>query len=112
MSLHNVSLGDLPNYDGGQLLELFDREIEAAIRDCYDRPGISTKRLVTLEITITPQRADSGECDDVRTQPRVKSKKPVYTGSEVICAVRRQNGRFTAVYNDMSPDNPDQLTFE
>ncbi|MBD3674376.1 MAG: hypothetical protein HUJ26_12700 [Planctomycetaceae bacterium] len=51
----------------------FQEQLEAAVRDCQQRPSLSKKREVTIKLAVTPHPSDP---DDVEIEPVMTSKTP------------------------------------
>lgn len=51
----------------------FAQQIEAAVKDCRQRPSLAAKREITLKLTITPHPEDP---DDVLIEPVTTRKMP------------------------------------
>ncbi|MEM6330387.1 MAG: hypothetical protein AAF790_09070 [Planctomycetota bacterium] len=117
MAMHAITLEELRDFYDGKVAVQFNRMIAAAIADCVDRPGVDKGRKVTVTVELKPQTDEAGECYNVETTATCKSTVPNFGSAPVVCQVRKISGakhgeRYQAVFNDMSPDNPDQQTFE
>ena len=63
-SLHLLSPG---------LADDFQQQLEAAVKDCKQRPSLAQKRVVEIKLTITPHPEDP---DDVAIEPVTTRKTP------------------------------------
>ncbi|AWT34562.1 hypothetical protein DM785_02595 [Deinococcus actinosclerus] len=61
-----LNLGSLHTLSEGGFGIKVDRDIEQAIKDCEDRPGLKTARKVVIELTITPE-GEGGLSDTTMT---------------------------------------------
>lgn len=103
-----LSAKTLGQFEGGKLATAFDRLLMAAGRDCFDRPAVSTKRTVTLTVEVTPVLDEAGMCEHVKIYADVGSKSPKYGSRNVIGNIQKSGA---IIYDDLSPDDPDQTTF-
>jgi len=76
MSIKELTLASLLEFDGGRISEAFMQELRRVVNDCDDRPGDKKDRKVTLEFSVTPQAADSGELESVSGKFFVTSSVP------------------------------------
>ena len=109
MAIKNLSLEALQDFADGTVAVSFNQHLKRAINDCDDRPGDSKARKVTLEVMITPQQLQDGNACNITTECKVKSSVPDHISRPIECRIK-QGGK--AVFNDMSPDNPDQMTID
>lgn len=67
----------------------FNRQIEALVQDCKQRPGLSKSRTVKLEFEIEPHADDP---DDVWIRPKISTKRPA-TSIDPIRGRRTKSGQ-------------------
>jgi len=89
---------------GGSAVELFDAELEKALRNIADVNTPAEKaRVITVQVRITPNaKRELGEVD-----VSVASKLPSFESISTVAYFGRHNGRHVAQEN-----NPKQLSFD
>lgn len=109
MARQQLTAKNLAEFEGGKLAAAFDQLLLAAGRDCFDRPGVKNKRSITLTVEVRPELDDAGMCEHVRIEASVGSKTPKYGSREVVGNIQKSGA---IIFDDLSPDNPDQSTLE
>lgn len=105
----SVTLENLQHIADGSVSMAFQRHIARAVEDCEDRPGDKKSRKVTLELEIVPVQLQDGSVTEVSMEAKVKSSVPAHVSRPIECKVK-QGGK--AVFNDLSQDNPNQMTID
>jgi hypothetical protein len=77
--------------------------------DCQDRPGDPKARMVSMEFSFVPVTDQSGFCEEVKWDLRIRSKVPAHQ-SKAFSAGLRRDGSF--VFSENSLDNVNQNTFD
>jgi hypothetical protein len=109
MSLVNLKLETLKDLDFGRPAVAFDSGLADAVRDCIDRPGDKRPRKVTLEFVIGPQRDETGVCDGVTGEFKIKTTLPHRQTKPYSFGLNRQGKLF---FSEEAPENVDQTTFD
>lgn len=104
-----LTLENLQFIADGSVSAAFQHHLKRAVEDCDDRPGDKKPRKVTLELLVTPVVLQDGSTTDVSVESYVKSSVPPHISRPVECKVK-QGGK--AVFNDLSQDNPNQMTID
>lgn len=71
-----LGLDTLNILDNGKLVKAFGIEMKRLVQDCVDRPGDSTARKLSMEITITPQQEADGSCERATAEVQMIGKTP------------------------------------
>ena len=103
------TLADLQEIDGGVIEILFRRKLAMIAADLIDRPAVSSARKLTVELLFCPVADPSGALADVKVEAEVKGKVPVDRTRTISMGCR---GGGEMVYNDLSPDDHHQATFD
>ena len=109
MAIHKLGLDTVNQVADGTIVEAFNVHVKRAVQDISDRPGDKKARKVVLTMELTPVLQANGLADNVAMEVKIKSSIPDHVSRTVEAAIKR-NG--TALFNDMSPDNPDQMTLD
>ena len=109
MAIKNLSLESLKDFADGTVEASFNRHLKRAIEDCDDRAGDSKARKVTIEVLLSPQQLQDGSTCNIKAECKIKSSVPDHISRPIECRIK-QGGK--AVFNDLSPDNPDQMTLD
>ena len=111
MALQQFKLEKLAEFDGERLRRAFEQCMNHAISDCQNRPGLKKPRVVTLSFTIVPIAPETRDDDleTVKLKYDTKAKIPDLSREGLSLAVRKGG---MLVYNDASPDNVNQRTFD
>lgn len=104
-----LTTSSLTEFEGGKLAAAFDKLLMAAGRDCFDRPGVDAKRKITLSVELTPELDQDGMCEHVKIEANVGAKTPNYGSRKVLANIQKSGA---VVFDDLSPDNPNQETFQ
>jgi hypothetical protein len=107
MALKTLTLARLKDVDGGKPALMFEHDLAVAVRDCRDRPGDKTPRVVTLEIILTPSMDDEGACSDLAVQGRSHARLPKRRTKPYSMGVGVSGELF---FNPDSPTNVRQAT--
>lgn len=108
MALQKFDLAALANLDEGRVRETFDQALHRLEADCRDRPTLKRPRKVTLEVAIVPQTDEQGNLLQVLMQADVKESVPKRTTN----VYRMLAGRTGLFVNELSPDDPAQMTLD
>lgn len=108
MSLREFNAGALPVLDGGKVAAAFDKCMQHAVDDCYDRPADDRAWVVTVQFEVSPVMRPGGECDTVEVAFQVKSKLPTFRTQQYSMGLRRKGPNAQLVFSEHSLDNVDQ----
>jgi len=110
--LIKLTLDKMGQIDSGRALVAFQNCLQRAVQDCIDRPGVKTKRKVTLEMLVWPVPDINGntiDCESISSTVKAKCGIPVYETQTLDFGIRN-NGDL--VFNPDSPTNHKQQTFD
>jgi hypothetical protein len=107
--LQELTLESIAKMDGGRLAIAFSAALKRAIQDCDDRPGEKKPRTVTLHLAAVPILDEDGLADNCKIQFQIHDSVPKRR-SRVYDMSMRKGGHL--LFNDDSPDNVDQGTFD
>lgn len=109
-------LSTLQHLDGGRVDEAFATLVDKAIRDCIDRPNVSTARTVTITMAFAPCTEPTldgkVDYDGVDTKVALSSKLPKMESMVYSLDIREPqapDGLYTATFNADMPDNTGSL---
>ena len=105
--LRKFELSALNELDSGKAVIAFERHVQRAAMDCWDRPAEGKKRTVHLILNLEPVQDEAGECSEVRAWLAIKSSIPVHS-TKLYSFGLRKNGILT--FNRDSPDDVNQNT--
>ena len=105
----DMNLENLKFIADGTVDAAFRQHLKRAIEDCEDRCGDGKARKVLLALHISPVVLQDGGVTEVSIEAKVKSTVPDHISRPVECKVK-QGGR--AMFNDLSQDNPNQMTID
>lgn len=107
--IERFTLDSLRDLDGGAIRAAIDRDLEAAARDCVQRPMDSTVRTVTVTINLKPAPEQNGTAEHcaVNVESRVKLPKRRSRVVDMRVSATGQLG-----FNPDSPDNVEQRTID
>ncbi len=114
MARHKLTFENIGKFEGGTVVVAYDKDLAALVRDCRDRPHDKSPRKLTLEVVIIPKNPEgmdetAGGYIDVDAQFKIKISYPARKTAMRPFATNAQ-GQLT--FNDMSPDNPHQMTID
>lgn len=107
--LQLLTLGTLEELDPVIFLE-WQKSLQAAVRDCADRPHEEKPREISLVLKVTPVRDVDGAnmaCVGVEMELTVKSTRPAHTRGGKSLSIY-EDGR--CAFNPLSPHNVQQRT--
>lgn len=105
--LQRLEFESLASLDSGKIAAALELHLKRASLDCQDRPGDNKARVVSLEFCFVPVTDQSGFCEEVKWDVRIKSKVPAHQ-SKAFSAGLRRDGSF--VFSENSLDNVNQGT--
>lgn len=109
MGMIQLDFSGLQVLDNGKLSAAFQAELQAAVRDCIDRPGDKSPRKVNLSMQLVPVLDDTGDASNVQIKFDVKAAIPKRkTRTYEMLTIRGGGLRFS----EHSPTNPNQLAFD
>ena len=113
--LEKFSLASLATFDNGRISANFDQLLDAAIRDCQDRPNDDKPRKLLIQLEISPvSDVENGQviCSGVNGAFQLKSTVPTRKTNVYSFGMRKlgKENKPTLVYNNDSLDNSDQKT--
>ena len=97
------SLGEI---DEGRIKEAFAIEFARCLNDVRNRPGLQKERSVTIKVSLKPRADETGELDLVAVHADCKANIPQRRSKTYLCQDRAGG----LIYNEMSPDDPNQMT--
>ncbi|MDM4015811.1 hypothetical protein [Roseiconus lacunae] len=103
--LRELTLIDLANMDGERIGIALKQALMRVADDIHDRPGEKKARTVALNISLSPEVDDDGQCENVKMQCQIKDSIPTRKTRVYDLGVRRRNGRTQLVFSDAAPDN-------
>ena len=111
--LKPFTIDELPNLAGGRERVRINNQIEAAVRDCINRPGLKAARKVKIEMELVPTPGEEGYCESVDTElvsavSLPKSRSAPFT----MKAATDADGTAEQHWNDERRDNPRQHTID
>lgn len=109
MSLLTLKLETLKDLDFGRPAVAFEQGLADAVRDCVDRPGDKRPRRVTLDLIIAPVPDDTGVCDSVTGEFKIKTTLPHRQTKPYSFGLNRQGKLF---FSEYAPENVDQATID
>lgn len=74
--LMDLTLGNLQHLDGGKAAVTFADQVKTVAKDCYDRAGDKTARVITITVAVKPRADQHGNLQYVDTTIDVKTKLP------------------------------------
>ena len=105
------SLSDVALMDNGAVGRAFGVCMQEIYESLAKLPANEQARKMVLTLEFIPQCTSSGKLHNVITRAAIKVAKPARMSNEIVCsAVKDQTGVLALVYNDESPDDPDQET--
>ncbi len=109
MAIEKFAFEKLATINGGRLRSAWDHAFERARHDCYDRDGLEEKRRVILVATLTPRRSSNGSDEPtVDVEFEVDDKLPKRRSHPM----NMKMVRGALIYNEMSPDDVNQLSLD
>lgn len=108
-SFQKEGLAAIGAIDGGIVNAAVKKHLARAIEDCDDRPYEEKARKVTVQIEVKPVTRQDGATCEVEVTTQIKSTIPTHVANPITARV---SGRSDAWFNDLSQDNPDQLTID
>ena len=114
--LEKFSLASLATIDNGRIAANFQQLLDAAIRDCQDRPNDEKPRKLLIEMQICPVTGIvNGQviCENVNGAFQLKSTVPTRKTAVYSFGLRTvgKENKPTLIFNNASLDNADQATF-
>ena len=114
--LHELTLIELGKLDSGRIPVAFDQTLNLAISDMRDRPGAKDKRVITLEVSLTPVCDEHGELDTADVDFVIKSKLPARKSKQYSMGLRSKRvgseNRDILCFNELADDNANQRTLD
>lgn len=110
MALQEFTFSTLDMIDGGRVATALQKEIQKAVMDVRDRPGMKKPRVVTLQVMLSPAEVEEGTADveSAEVQFRMRSSYPERSIKTVMAV--QKSGRL--LFNDLSPRDPRQKTID
>jgi hypothetical protein len=106
MPQKKLSLETLGDLDHGAAGAIINREIAIAVDDTDDRGDDGLSRKVVILLTLKKQKNGL-----VHTKVETTAQVPKRATNETVSALRRQaDGKSTILFQEDSPDNPEQET--
>lgn len=108
MTLKQFDFAALAEIDDQRIATTIDHALERIYADLADRPIVSKERSITLRITLTPIADEKGRLDDVDVALKIVEKVPARESK----TYRMAAAHGALMFNEDSPDNPDQQTLD
>jgi hypothetical protein len=108
MGLKQFDLAAIAEIDAGRIAVAFNHALRRCESDCLDRPGLKTRRTVTLTVALEPVLEGAGGLDSVNTSFSVAEKCPKRDSTAYNMKLTRDG----LAFNELSPEDVDQMTFE
>jgi len=102
------TIADLAKVSSGLIDKVFQHELHRITEDVIDRPGLTTARKLTIEISVSPVTDQGGTLDSVKVACEVNGRVPKQKSAphSMLC----KKGELT--FNDNSKDNAHQRTLD
>lgn len=110
--MEKLTLESLPQFDDGSVAIAVNQAITNCYHDCRDRPGMKTKRSVTIQIDFVPvlDPHDPSTLTNAEVTVQVNSKCPAKgVTKQVKCVPKKAGFGFNTDTDNVSFD-PDQTT--
>jgi hypothetical protein len=101
-------LEDLAKLDRGTPDRMVREVLQLILADLVDRPALDALRTLTLKVNFKPVSAVEGHLHEIITEVEVSAKIPVKRSPAYSMKPADKGFR----YNDLSPDNADQMTLD
>lgn len=108
MPLKPFDFKALTELDDGRIGKTIDQALDRMYADLDDRPLSDKERSITLKISLAPVADDKGLLDDVDVAFKIVEKVPQRESK----TYRMQARNGALLFNEMSPDDPDQQTLD
>lgn len=108
MAIEKFSLKSLADIDNGRVREAFEQALGRCESDCKDRPGVDAARKVTLTATLSPVIDPDGEMSSCNVQFQITDSVPQRKSK----VYNMQAGRAGLLFNELSPDEVNQMTID
>ena len=92
-----LTLANLAHVENGRIAEAFERELQAVINDCKDRPNLDKERKVTLTVIVSPSCDDRGNFESAEVRFGIKKDLPP-RGSKPFHMIESETGGL--LFND------------
>ncbi len=110
MALTQLNFAGLQNLDAGMLAAAVEEAMANAVNDMKNRVNVTGKRQVTIELFLIPVAVDkAGALEQVAIRYGLKEKWPLRKSGDTVCGVKHSGMLY---FNELSPNNPDQRTFD
>lgn len=106
--LKQITLSSVAELDSSRIATAFDQALRRCEADLKDRPAVRAARSVSLTITLKPDTDSTGELTSVSVAFDVKESIPKRSSRAYVAEM----GRAGLHVNDLSPDDPNQLTLD
>lgn len=104
-----LRLSNIADLDSGRVEAAFNQALKTAVQDCMDRPGDTSARKVNLVLTIKPEKAAEGICEDIDVEFQIQAKLPTKRSKTYRMQPHATGG---AIFNPASDDQPRQHTLD
>lgn len=113
MAATKLTLASLGELDRGRVGHCVQLSIEAAVKDCRDRPGLKVARKITITVSIDPQMDEEEELAgnellDAHVSVEVATKFPSRKSRTYSMGLTKRS----AIFNELTPDNVRQVTID
>lgn len=113
MAATKLTLASLGDLDKGRVGHCVQNSIEAAVKDCRDRPGLKVARKIIITVMIDPQMDDEDELAgnellDAHVNVEVATKFPSRKSRTYSMGLTKRS----AIFNELTPDNVRQATID
>jgi hypothetical protein len=107
MAIHEFTFDDLAKLDGGAIKIAVEQALQDVIKDCVDRPFVSGKRGITINLGIKTI-CSANDIEEVAIDVQISRKMPA-KATRSYRMKPKPSGKL--VFNDDAPDSPLQTTF-
>lgn len=112
MAVQTFSVADLPALDA-EFAEAVRLEFDDLVKDCRLRPGEKGARKLTITYELVPMLGVDSKLRDVEVGVSSKQSRPAMKSrSHTMRPDLREDGGADLLFNDLSRDNPRQLTLD
>lgn len=109
--LKGLTLEGISKIDGGRFAEAFQRHLLRVGQDCYDRPGDSKERKVSLSVSVKPKLDQDGMCESVDLQLETTSTVPKHRSKKFDMGLK-PNGNVLYQEDNLENHGQEMIDFE
>lgn len=107
--LKPFGITDIGELDEGRVAAQINLALRNAAKDCANRPGLESRRKVTVTFFLSPETGEEGVCDSINLDVQTKTSAPPSNSRLFNMNAHPTNG---LVFNAASEDNVHQSTLD